>query len=93
MVNPFAGSEIETESVSPPLIISVWRLGSKVLTSASCGLGGPAGTPLVCRNAKLTGSMQLLLQVAKLNEHSRLSMVSAAHHLVGLQLSLSTNGV
>ena len=64
-----------------------------MLTSVSCGLGGPAGTPLVCRYAKLTGSTQLALQVAKLKLHSRLSMVSAAHHLVVLQLVLSTNGV
>ena len=79
--------------MSPRLIISVWRFGVNVLTSVSCGLGGPAGTPLVCRNAKLTGSMQLLLQVAKLKLHARLSMVSAAHHLVALQLTASTNGV
>jgi hypothetical protein len=58
-----------------------------------CGAGGPAGTPLVCRNAKFTGSMQLLLQVAKPYEHSRLSMVSAPQHWVALQLSLSGNGV
>ncbi len=55
------------------------------------GPGGPAGIPLVCMNAKLTGSMQLLLQFAKLNVHSRLSMVIAAHHWVALQLVESTN--
>src|SRR5580700_7354637 len=93
VVNPCGGSVIEIWSSSPALNISVWLFGRNVLTSASCGLGGPAGTPLFCRNAKLTGSSQLALQVAKPNVHSRLSMVSAAHHCVLLQLSLSTNGV
>jgi hypothetical protein len=83
---------METRRVSPGLIISVWALGRSVLTSDSCGLGGPAGTPLVCRKAKLTGSRQSLLQVAKPNVHSRLSMLSAAHHLVALQLSASMSG-
>ena len=92
-MNPCGGSEIETTSVSPGLIISVFAFGVKVLTSVSCGLSGPAGTPLVCRKAKLLGSSQLALQVAMLKLHSRLSMVSAAHHWVLLQLSLSTNGV
>ena len=41
----------------------------------------------------MTGSSQLALQVAKPKVHSRLSMVSAAHHWVVLQLSLSTKGV
>src|ERR1700683_4295490 len=92
-VNPCAGSVTEISSTSPWLNSSVLLFGRNVLTSASCGLGGPVGTPLVCRNAKLVGSSQLGLQVAKLKLHSRLSMVSAAHHLVLLQLSLSTNGV
>ena len=35
--------------------------------------------------------MQLLLQVAKLKVHARLSMVMAAHHLVVLQLMLSVH--
>ena len=91
-VNPCGGSEIEVTSTSPGLNISVWRFGVNVLTLASCGLGGPVGTPLVCMNAKLTGSMQLLLQVAKLKVHSRLSMVSAAHHFVALQLTESVQG-
>ena len=84
---------METARVSPGLIIRVCALGRNVCTFVSCGLGGAAGTPLVCRNAKLTGSMQSLLQVAKPNVHSRLSMLSAAHHFVALQLSESTNGV
>ena len=62
MVNPCAGSEMETTTLSPGLIISVWLFGVKVLTFVSCGLGGPAGTPLVCRYAKLTGSVQLGLR-------------------------------
>ena len=48
-MNPCGGSEIETTSVSPPLIFRVLPFGVKVLTSVSCGLGGPVGTPLVCR--------------------------------------------
>ena len=91
-VNPCGGSEIEVTSTSPGLNNSVWRFGVNVLTLASCGFGGPVGTPLVCMNAKLTGSMQLLLQVAKLKVHSRLSMVSAAHHFVALQLTESVQG-
>ena len=63
-----------------------------VLTLARCGFGGPAGTPLVARKAKLTGSMQLLLQVAKPKVHSRLSMVMAPHHFVALQLTASVQG-
>src|ERR1019366_324772 len=72
--------------------MSVWACGRKVLTSASCGPGGPGGTPLVCRNEKLTGSSQAVLMLAKLKLDSRLSMVRAAHHLVALQLVLSANG-
>ncbi len=49
VVNPAAGSVIETSIASPGLIISVSLFGVKVLRSVSCGLGGPAGTPLVCR--------------------------------------------
>src|SRR5215472_14409508 len=77
--------------MSPEFIFSVWPFPNHVPTLGCCGLGGPAGTPLVCMNAKLTGSMQLLLQVWKLKVHSRLSMVSAAHHWVALQLVESTN--
>ena len=44
----------------------------------SCGLGGPAGTPLSAMYAKLTGSVQLGLQV-KFRVHSRLSMLRALH--------------
>jgi hypothetical protein len=40
----------------------------------------------------LTGSTQLGLQAPEAL-HSRLSMLSAAHHLVALQLTLSMNGV
>ena len=41
----------------------------------------------------MNGSSQFRLQVAKLKVHSRLSIVSAAHHLLLLQLALSMNGV
>ena len=60
--------------------------------SASCGDGGPVGTPFRWMKPKLTGSSQLLLHITKPVVHSRLSMVSAAHHYVSLQPSLSTNG-
>src|ERR1017187_3546327 len=85
-------SLIDTPRLSPEFIFSVWPFPKKVPTLGSCGAGGPGGTPLVCRNEKLTGSMQLLLEVAKLKLHSRLSMFSAAHHLVLLQLVESANG-
>ena len=59
---------------------------------ASCGLGGPVGTPFVWMNAKFVGSMQLLLQVANPAEHSRSLMWSDAHQCVLSHDSLSTNG-
>src|SRR5258708_24652030 len=89
---PAAVSLIVTWSTSPPFIFRVCAFGKNVLTSVRCGLGGPAGTPFICRNAKLTGSMQLLLHVTKPNVHDRLSIVSAAHHFVGSQLTLSMHG-
>src|ERR1700746_353738 len=91
-VSPRDESEMEVTSTSPGVNISVWRFGVNVCRLASCGFGGPVGTPLVCMNAKLTGSMQLLLQVAKLKVHARLSMVRGAHHWVRLQLTESKKG-
>src|SRR6516225_5572319 len=82
---------IDAVSLSPEFIFSVWLFPNHVPTLSCCGLGGPGGIPLVCMNAKLTGSMQLLLQLGKLQVHIRLSMVSAAHHWVLLQLVESTN--
>jgi hypothetical protein len=70
----------DTVSLSPGFIFSVLPFPRKLDRVGSCGAGAPAGTPSVCRKAKLTGSMQSLLQLAKLRVHSRLSMVSAAHH-------------
>ncbi len=93
VVSPDGGSLMDTLSTSPGFSFSVFRLPSMDATVAVCGPGGPAGMPLVCRNAALTGSMQLLLHFAKPYVHSRLSMVSALHHRVALQLSLSGNGV
>src|ERR1022692_2113667 len=55
VVKPVDGSVIATFSTSPALSMSVCALGVKVAPSVSCGLGGPAGTPLVCRKAKLSG--------------------------------------
>jgi hypothetical protein len=86
-------SPIDTLSTSPGFIFRVWALPKNVARFGSCGAGGPGGTPSSCMNEKLTGSMQLLLQLAKLKLHSRLSIVSAAHHLVLLQLAESVNGV
>ncbi len=79
-------------TVSPWFISSVCELGVNVLTSVSCGLGGPVGTPLRCRKAKFTGSSQAALRPTKLNCDSRLSMVSAAHQCLASQLGASTNG-
>jgi hypothetical protein len=92
--DPESGTSlIDTLSTSPGFIFRVLALPRNVAPFGSCGAGGPGGTPSVCMNEKLTGSTQLLLQVAKLKLHSRLSIVSAAHHLVLLQLTESVNGV
>src|SRR2546430_10823705 len=90
--NPAGVSMSVTSSESPWPIFRVWRLGVRVLRLVSWGLGGPAGTPSSWRDAKLTGSMQLLLHVEKPNVHDRLSMVSAAQYRVASQLMPSTNG-
>ena len=74
------------------VIMTLPKLKLPALT-VSCGLGGPAGTPSVCRNAKLTGSMQLSLQVPNPNVQDRLSIVNAAHHLFASQLGASMNGM
>src|SRR2546429_623285 len=79
-------SLIDTLSTSPGFIFRVWALPKNVARFGSCGAGGPGGTPLSCMNEKLTGSTQLLLQVAKLKLHARLSIVSAAHHFVLLEM-------
>src|SRR5215470_9859563 len=44
---------------SPGRISRVCLFGVTVVRSLSCGLGGPAGTPLVWMKAKLMGSVQL----------------------------------
>src|SRR5215472_4255408 len=77
---------------SPEFIISVFLLGVLVAMSASCGLGGPVGTPLVWMNAKFVGSSQCRLQLAKLTVHSASLMCSDAHQWVPSQLMLSLNG-
>jgi hypothetical protein len=51
-----------------------------------------AGTPSICRKAKLTGSMQSLLQMANPNVQARLSIVRAARQRVASQLGVSMNG-
>jgi hypothetical protein len=84
-------SKIRIWSLSPGFISSVRWLGVTALRSARCGLGGPVGTPLVWRKAKLTGSTQLLLQTPVV-VHSSESMVSAAHQWALSQLRPSANG-
>lgn len=66
-------------------------MGVKVASVCWSGPGGPTGRPLWVRNAKLTGSGQLLLAIAFGGLPGpcrapywacRLSMVSAAHQWV-----------
>ena len=78
--------------VSPGFISSVSLLFTSVAVSASCGDGGPVGTPFRWMKAKLLGSSQLLLQDWNAAVHSRLSMVRAAHQCVSSQLTLSGKG-
>src|SRR5689334_11545737 len=87
----FLLSKIRIWSLSPGFISSVRWLGVDVLRLASCGLGGPVGTPLVWMKAKLIGSTQLLLQTPVV-VHSSESMVSAAHQWELSQLMPSANG-
>ena len=90
---PGAGaSDMWNVILSPGFISSVSPLFTNVLRVASCGDGGPVGTPSRWMKPKLSGSSQLLLQLANAAVHSRLSMVRAAHQCVPSQLSLSTKG-
>ena len=88
---PMLASHMWVRTTSPGFIISVWPLGVNVAPLESCGLGGPAGTPLRWMKAKFTGSSQFgfgpLWSVA-----SSESMLSAAHQCVLLQLTESLNG-
>ena len=77
---------------SPGFMSSVSEFGVAVLRSASCGLGGPVGTPFRWMNAKLVGSSQLGLQEVKPRVHSRSLMCSEAHQCVLSHEMLSTNG-
>ena len=79
-------------SLSPGFIRSVWEFGVAVAVVASCGLGGPVGTPFVWMNAKFVGSSQLLLQLANPSVHSRSLMCSDAHQCVLSHEIESTNG-
>src|SRR5712692_1115898 len=92
VVSPLAGSLIDTLSTSPEFSISVCLFGWKVCAFAVCGPGGPDGLPVVDKYAKLSGSAQFGFRFTKLNWDSRLSMFSATHHLVALQLTLSSQG-
>ena len=55
-------SKMCTRTRSPGLINRVWSFGVKLSRLASCGLGGPVGTPSLWMKAKLVGSMQFGLQ-------------------------------
>src|SRR6266571_3325467 len=85
-------SKMWMASLSPGFISRVRWFGVTVLRLACCGLGGPVGTPLVWRNAKLIGSTELLLQTQNPAWHSSASMVSAAHQCLPSQLRPSANG-
>ena len=78
-------------TLSPWFISRVFPFGVNVARFDSCGLGGPAGTPFLWMNAKLTGSMQLSLQLPAASQ-ATLSMVSAEHQWVLSQLIESSNG-
>ena len=81
-----------TRTRSPGLINRVWSFGVKLSRLASCGLGGPVGTPSLWMKAKLVGSMQFGLQWWKRAVHSRSLMCSDAHQWALSQLMLSGNG-
>src|ERR1700722_6070878 len=86
-------SHMWTVILSPGFIIRVLELGVNVARLPFCGLGGPVGPPLVCTEAKLTGSVQFGLQLPlPLPWHSRLSMLSAEHQCASSQLVASSNG-
>lgn len=71
---------VRVEVNVPGFIRSESSFGVNVARSDSCGLGGPVDTPLDWMKPKFTGSVQLgLHRPLSLPEHSRLSMVSAAH--------------
>src|SRR5258708_26513428 len=55
VVNPAVGSLICTFNTSPELKVSVSPLGVRVWMFAFCGLGGPAGTAVALRNARVIG--------------------------------------
>ena len=88
---PMLASHMCVRTMSPGFIISVWLLGVNVDGLESCGLGGPAGTPLRWMKAKLTGSSQPVFRGPVVVASSE-SMLSAAHQWVLLQLTESLNG-
>src|SRR5438552_5621821 len=93
--SPFVVSASATESWSPELKNETSELptGLNVSKVASTGFGGPIGTPSWVMNAKLTYSSPVLAAHVELRTwpvtgfSDRLSMFSAAHHLVGSQLT------
>ena len=84
---PLGVSLIVAVILSPGFIRNVFALGVNDADVWVIGPGGPGGIPFVSISAKLTGSRQAGLQSANPDVHSRLSMFSAAHHLVAEQLT------
>src|SRR5690348_16075467 len=92
---PCAVSCMVTTSLSPEFMNrSADGLGVRVLMVDWTGLGGEfgCGTPLFVMKAKLTYSRPVIAAQVEFNTcpvtafSERLSMLSAAHHLVGSQL-------
>ena len=92
VATPAAESCMVTLSLSPGFITKTSGVGVNVDLFAVSGPGGPTGTPSCVRNAKFTGSMQLLLSTLKSKFPCRLSIVSAAHQCVWSQEILLMNG-
>src|SRR4051812_12730876 len=101
--NPAAVSCMSSRIVSPGFM-NVSFDGSGVVAANGLrktvgGSGDACGTPFVVMNAKLTGSTPAWVRhcwfcvVPSTCETERLSMVSAAHHCVGLQLTPGSHEV
>src|SRR5215469_7268965 len=91
--NPFTVSRMATVSLSPEFMNrSLAESGVKVASVESTGLAGAWETPFLVMNAKFTYSMPVIDAQVELScvpvfrFCDRLSMFSAAHHLVASQL-------
>src|SRR5581483_7590204 len=99
MRRPCAVSCMTTTRRSPEFMKrACWGLGVKVAVVALTGFAGAWATPFFVMNAKLTGSIPTVPKQAALllcpvtGFCERLSMLSAAHHLVAPQLLFTGNG-